>query len=241
MNLRTAIKTEAREFIRYGTLSPLLISAIVIVIVGILNNVSPLTAYENEILEDMMLAAQQGIEYVPSEPIALSPMAIFFSVLILLVTTILYAGYDSYCMGIRRGEKMSVSSLLDGLSIAGKVIWCDILVSIRIALWSCLFVIPGFIAIYRYRFAVYNIIRDPSLTVPQAIALSCYQTRGMKAELFALDLSFLGWQLFSALTLGLLNVFVLPYTTLSNLGYYEEALRRMEGKINDDSFRSPEQ
>ena len=45
-------------------------------------------------------------------------------------------------------------------------------------------------------------------------------------KLFVLDLTFLGWRAAAALTLGILNVYVLPYTTLADPGYYEDALRR---------------
>ena len=94
-------------------------------------------------------------------------------------------------MGIRQGLTMPYSSLLEGLSVAGKIIWCYVLMVIKTFLWSMLFLIPGIIAAYRYRFAYYNILTDPTLTAGDAIRLSCQQTNGIKMELFILDLSFL--------------------------------------------------
>ena len=144
-----------------------------------------------------------------------------------LLIMVLTAGYYSYCMGIRKGWRMEYSSLLDGFGIAGSVIWCRILMAIKIFLWSLLFVIPGIIAAYRYRFAVYNLLHtDQPISASEAIAMSCKQTQGMKMDLFVLDLSFLGWEILSALTLGILHVWVLPYLTLSDLGYYEQAQMR---------------
>ena len=90
-----------------------------------------------------------------------------------------------------------------------------------------LFVIPGIVATYRYRFAYYNILTDSSLSAGEAIRLSCQQTAGMKGDLFVLDLSFLGWAILSWLTFGLLNIWLMPYMTLSDLAYFEDAQQRM--------------
>lgn len=227
MKNRIEIKAEAKSIVARAKVSPLLISAIVILINWILNNITPANTYFDIFWDEMDLAMAQGEQYVSSQlPVPTLPET-FFMILAPLIITVLSAGYYSYCMGIRHGREMTASSLLDGLGIAGKVIWCDILISIRVFLWSCLLVVPGIIAIYRYRFAVYNLISNPSLSASQAISLSSRQTHGMKWDLFVLDLSFLGWNILAALTLGILNIWVLPYTTLSDLGYYENAQMRM--------------
>ena len=98
---------------------------------------------------------------------------------------------------------------------------------VKIFLWSMLFVIPGIIAAYRYRFAYYNLLSDDALSAGDAIRLSCRQTLGYKGELFMLDLSFIGWSLLSSLTMGLLNVWLTPYMTLCDLAYFEDAQRRL--------------
>ena len=166
-------------------------------------------------------------------------MSTFFSLLVDLFLITLMGGYYIYCMGIRQRQTMGCSSLLDGLSAAGKLIWCHILMSIKIFLWSLLFVVPGLVAMYRYRFAIYNVLTDASLSAGDAIRLSCRQTDGMKGSLFVLDLSFLGWILLSAVLSGLsgpiigalvpvaFNLWLTPYQVLSDLGYYEESQRLM--------------
>ena len=94
-----------------------------------------------------------------------------------------------------------------------------------------LFVIPGLIAAYRYRFAYYNILTNDSLSAGEAIRLSCRQTSGIKGELFILDLSFIGWEIVASLTFGLLNIWLIPYMTLSDLGYFEDASGRMSNEF----------
>ena len=147
--------------------------------------------------------------------------AAFVSVLISLLTVVLSAGFVLFCMGIRSGEETPFSVLFDGFGMAGKIIWLSILEGIFITLWSMLFVIPGIVAAYRYRFALYNLLENPDLTASQAIALSKIQTNGMKGKLFMLDLSFLGWAIVCTLTAGLLGIWLTPYMQLADLGYYE--------------------
>jgi len=153
--------------------------------------------------------------------------AMFFSILTGLFMTVLNAGFYLYCMGIRQGQEMSYGTLLDGLGSAGRLIWCSIQISVRTALWSMLFVFPGIVAAYRYRFAYYNILTDDTLSASEAIALSCRQTKGMKMDLFVLDLSFFGWSLLSDLTLGILQIWLVPYQTLSDLAYFEQGQRNV--------------
>ena len=97
---------------------------------------------------------------------------------------------------------MPYLGLFDGFSFAGKLILLALVQYIFIFLWTLLFIIPGFIAAYRYRFAVYNLCENPDMGVMEAINMSKAQTAGFKWQLFVLDLSFIGWRILSGLTLG---------------------------------------
>ena len=55
--------------------------------------------------------------------------------------------------------------------------------------------IPGIIAAYRYRFALYNLCENPEISIMEALDMSKRQTLGYKGQLFMLDLSYLGWAL----------------------------------------------
>lgn len=239
MKNRITIKAEARELVRTGRVSPVLVSAIMLVITNAMSEVVSLLEsgtlsilYLVDVVEQIV---EYGEVYTAAEPLVPAPVLTFASVLVSLIASVIHAGYISYCMGIYRREETPISALANGLGIAGKVVWCRILTSIKVVLWSMLFYIPGLIAAYRYRFAMLNIIRDPSLSVSQAIALSCEQTNGMKMDLFVMDLTFIGWQILSAFTFGILSIWTTPYITFSELGYYEEALKRMESTLGGDS------
>ena len=127
---------------------------------------------------------------------------IFVYVLVSLVGTILAAGFTLYCMAIRRGERAEFLTLFDGFTLSGKIIGLSIVTNLFIMLWSMLFVIPGIIAAYRYRFALYDLLEDPSIGVMDALEMSKRQTTGYKSQLFLLDMSYLGWSILASLPVG---------------------------------------
>ncbi|MBR0283161.1 MAG: DUF975 family protein [Oscillibacter sp.] len=124
---------------------------------------------------------------------------VFLMVLTLMLSVALDAGFVLYCMTVRRGERAEYLTLFDGFSVAGKVILLTLVEWLFVALWSMLFIIPGIIALYRYRFALYNLLENPELGVMDALSMSKRQTYGLKGQIFLLDLSYLGWGLLAAL------------------------------------------
>ena len=125
--------------------------------------------------------------------------SVFLSILVSLMSTVLAAGFALYCMAVRRGERAEFLTLFDGFSFVGKLILLSIVVDLFVFLWSLLFIVPGIIAAYRYSFAFYNLYEDPGIGVMEALEMSKRQTLGYKAQLFTLDLSYIGWNLLATL------------------------------------------
>lgn len=126
--------------------------------------------------------------------------AMFVSILTSLLGMVLSAGFVLYCMAVRRGERAEYLTLFDGFSFVGRIILLNIVEYLFIFLWSLLFVIPGIIAAYRYRFALYNLYENPGIGVMEALNMSKQQTLGYKGQLFMLDLSYIGWFILASLT-----------------------------------------
>ena len=76
-----------------------------------------------------------------------------------------------------------------------------------LALWTCLFIIPGFIKSYSYRMVPFILVDEPDLTAMETIQRSKDMMNGHKWNAFILDLSFIGWALLTILTLGLVGIF----------------------------------
>lgn len=146
-------------------------------------------------------------------------LGIFVMILVVLLALVLQVGFLLYCMAIRRGERSEFLTLFDGFSLAGKVVALYLLEFLFIFLWSLLFTIPGIVAAYRYRFAIYNLCENPEISPLEAINMSKRQTLGYKSQLFGLDLSYLGWTLLATLPLSLYN-FALSYSVLQESWAY---------------------
>ncbi|MBP5654972.1 MAG: DUF975 family protein [Clostridiales bacterium] len=91
-----------------------------------------------------------------------------------------------------------------------------------ITLWTLLFVIPGIIKSYQYRLVPYIIGENPDMNWREALDESSRLMKGNKWKAFVYDLSFIGWELLSGLTLGIFGVFyVNPYKNSSDAALYE--------------------
>ena len=130
---------------------------------------------------------------------------VFISILVTLLTSVLAAGFVLYCMAVRRGERAEYLTLFDGFSFVGKLILLDLIIYFFVFLWTMLFIIPGFIAAYRYSFAKFNLYENPGIGAMEALEMSKRQTMGYKAQLFMLDLSYFGWMLLAGLPAAILT------------------------------------
>ena len=151
-------------------------------------------------------------------------LSTFVTILTSLLGVILGAGFAMYCMAIRRGERAEYLTLFDGFSFVGKLIGLTIVTALFIWLWSMLFIIPGIIAAYRYRFALYNLYENPGIGIMEALDMSRRQTTGYKGQLFALDLSYLGWTLLASLP-------VIVEMSMMYYGLFASAFDYMNGTI----------
>jgi uncharacterized membrane protein len=68
----------------------------------------------------------------------------------------------------------------------------------------------------------YLLAENPNMTWKEAFTESKTMMTGNKWKAFVLDLSFIGWNLLSILTLGILSIFyVNPYRFSTNAALYE--------------------
>jgi uncharacterized membrane protein len=102
-------------------------------------------------------------------------------------------GASKYFLDFFRTRKSDCTTLLEGFSCFSKAFALMLLMSVRIVLWSLLFIIPGIIASFRYSQAFYIMIDHPEYTPAQCLSESSRMMNGNKMKLFALQFSFIGW------------------------------------------------
>ncbi len=114
----------------------------------------------------------------------------------------------------------SIDDIFKGFSLFGKALWLKIITGFFTFAWSLLFIIPGIVKGYAYMMAPYILADHPEMTAREALRESKRITDGHKWELFVLSLSFIGWFLLIPLTLGLIVIWLAPYTHATLANYY---------------------
>lgn len=159
--------------------------------------------------------------------VLLAAIASYTFIGVLLVAVPLQLGLICYYLMVFQGTSPQISTVFaTGFSInyarkVGGYLW----MMLWTFLWSLLFFIPGLIKAYSYAMTPYILAAYPDVSAQDALKLSMRIMRGHKAELFILQLSFIGWALLSSLTCGILMIlYVGPYMQLTTVGYYCELL-----------------
>ena len=225
---RIQIKEEAKQVVRGARVNAYLVTLIVLAVTGLLEALDSYVCSSRTVDQVAELYGQQAAAMLPAFPeVPVLLMAVVAAVY-WLAQGIFNAGWSIYHLGVRQGKEMPYGCLLDGFAFLGELILLNIVMGIYVYLWSLLFLIPGIIAQYRYRIAIYNLCENPEIGILEAINMSKAQTAGFKGTLFVLDLSFLGWAILCWLTLGILSIWIAPYREQANVGYFQE-IKKVKG------------
>lgn len=134
----------------------------------------------------------------------------------------LKVGISSYCIEALNGEA-KFSTISNGYKPFLSRVWVLFVRDLYTFLWGLLLVIPGVVKAYSYSMVPYILAENPGISAKEAIDRSRAMMNGNKWKAFVLDLSFLGWNILSGCTFGLLGVFyVEPYKMLTDAALYEK-------------------
>ncbi len=234
---RAEIKKEAEALIHTAQVPPLRLTALFLAICLVLDEISAAVGY---LFKGAGSLAPFG---------ALSLSFSFVDILVTLLSSVLLAGYASYCLSINRGAAAPYDSLFDAFPFAGKVVLLGLAEGFLIGCGTLLFIVPGIILALAYSFALYHLCEEPEIGVVEAMRRSRLETRGYRTQFFLLLLSFLPLFFLAALPVALCDhfladrfpdtmtgtllytlltgvlaacaeVFLLPYLELSQIGFY---------------------
>lgn len=137
-------------------------------------------------------------------------------------------GATYYVLKMVRKEEFSMSDLTCFMKKAWPIIMLSITVSVLTMLWTLLLVIPGIIAAISYIMSSY-VFMDGEDDPMECISKSKEMMKGHKMEYFLFVLSFIGWIIIGALTLGIGYIYIIPYYSVSIVTYYDE-LKKLHEK-----------
>lgn len=92
---------------------------------------------------------------------------------------------------------------------------------LRIFLWSLLFIIPGIYKKYEYYMVEYILSERPDMPYKEVLKHSSRMMDGQKWNAFVLNLSFILWNMLSAISCGIVEIFyVRPYKELTRAALF---------------------
>lgn len=218
---RKEIKRNVRLAMRDHRPSIYLISATFIVTTMILNTLVLRLQYPGMNISEIIHNAfdDNGIDLLMKTGLRQNYISKVIEFSLRIMLRVISAGFILVCLSVSRHNTAGFGTLLDPFGFLLKIIWLNIITVVLTTLWSILLIVPGIIAAYRYSFAIYILLDDPSKSVIQCIHESKVLTNGNKFELFILDLSFLGW-----LVLGIIpivRIYSLPFWEITRASYYD--------------------
>lgn len=144
----------------------------------------------------------------------------------LLVEFILMFAQITVYITLSKGpEPVTTAKFIEGLGQWGKAILAGLWNALWIFLWSLLFIIPGIVKCYAYSQMFYLLAEFPKLSVTKAMRISIAITRGHKADLFVMHLSFIGWAVLASIPAGIGWLWLMPYITMSMTNAYHALLK----------------
>lgn len=153
-------------------------------------------------------------ETVTYSSVSVNPtLSLPLSIVNILVFNVLCVGGTLFFINNREG-KASLRDFVASFTkeAYGSAVLTMFLRSLFTALWCLLLIVPGIIKSYEYCLIPYILAENPGIDRKTAFARSKYLMTGHKWDMFVLDLSFLGWHILAALTIGILGIFyVNPY------------------------------
>ncbi len=144
---------------------------------------------------------------------------------VFITPAIFYGAYKTY-RTLQTTGKLELRTLMDGFRDGWfNIIAANLIVSVKVILWSLLFIIPGIVCAYRYFFVNYILVDNPEMPYDEVLKLSAKLTNGRKLDLFGYALSWILWILAIVFTFGLAILYVGPYMEHSGLAIYDAAIK----------------
>jgi len=141
---------------------------------------------------------------------------------VFLICNPLIVGSRHYFVQNHRQSKAKIGLILEPFKTKGylNIVKTMLLETIYLFLW--IFTIIGFpIKLYEYRMIPFILSENPELKTKEIFSLSKKMMQGNKWEMFKFDMSYIGWYLLNAITLGITGIlYSNPYKAASTAEIY---------------------
>lgn len=150
----------------------------------------------------------------------------------LVLGGVVQLGYTKYLLKQHDRQECGVKDLFSQFDHFAQGFLQFLLRHLFIFLWSLLFVIPGIVKSFSYAMTPFIMAENPGMKARDAITASKELMDGHKADLFWLELTFIGWDLLNLLTLGIGSIFLNPYKNAAIAAFYRDITPKKEEPVN---------
>ena len=95
---------------------------------------------------------------------------------------------------------------------------------IWIVIYTLLLIVPGIIKAISYSLVPYILAKGTDASASEVLDLSAKMMNGHKMDYFILNLSFIGWHILGVLTLGILELWIVPYQQTANTKFLNDIM-----------------
>lgn len=178
------------------------------------------------------LAALDALNSVKSTSFITSIVSMIISAILEVATVGVYIKMS------RSPEPVAFSDFIEGFNNWARATLGALWQYLWVFLWTLLFIIPGIIKTIAYSQMYYIIAEYKDVSVTKAMRISIEITKGHKWDLFVMYLSFLGWEILAAFTLGILNLWLLPYINMTYINAYHALMKEAieSGRIKPEDL-----
>lgn len=220
---RAELKREAKTAMSQSDTSPYLIGLLLLLLSAVSSLLSFSLNFPKGTLTELFSGNLENFLAITQDSYQIGFFAGLLSFLLNIMFAVIEFGFMIFCVSVFRRRQNSVGMLFDGFEMFFKVFLLRVITSVFILLWSMLFVVPGIIAAYSYKFAPFLLIDNPHMSVMECIRKSKRLTKGYKSDLFILDLSFILWILLTILFFPV-SIYLCPYYMTTVVGFYDKRL-----------------
>ena len=227
---RKSLKSDAKGLISAGGFELLWKTALYLIILATVAQLSNRVTGVDVYTEKVMAAAQEltesvdtALEQEATANFAATVMemptptlgARVIALLLSLVTVFLTAGFRWWCLLVTRRQQNDFRNFFDGFNFPLKLVALTLLQGLLEAIGFLLFIIPGVVLGFAYSQAPLIMFENPDKGAIQCMRESRQLMTGNKWRLFVLMLSFIGWAILAAIisntVAGLLTTFGLGF------------------------------
>ena len=154
------------------------------------------------------------------------------SAVFLVLGCVVRVGYCRFNLDlVDPGKEPEVGTLFKYFSKWKNLLLAYLREFVVVFLWMLLLIVPGIIASYSYAMTGYILAENPDLSPKEAMRKSKEMMEGNRWRLFCLQFSFIGWSLLAVLTLGIGNLWLVPYEQGAIAAFYRDVSAPREAVV----------